>query len=461
MGLSTKCWHLITGDGWLAKGRSQSKVVVAKSRGQLPLSAVFYLMTILMTGLLTACSYDRERGRKNVPVSAEETPAPAASPADASPLSLGYSVLLENSGSMDGYVRGVTSFEDDIYQLLVDLEYSADTLSLFYINSQPILYPSGIESFINQLEPAEFQQRGGNRSNSDLNQIFRELLRRTSDRQAGLLISDFILSLEKGNTQDLLNNQRISVYSTFRRRLEAVPFATYVVKMYSEFTGNYYTKDDRPVYLPGIRRPYYLWFTGPTAAIRSLPATLKVDQLPGYVDSYTLLPAPKDSASTPPFYTVLNNTYKQGSFRTDRAAAGQEPSGQRYVRGIENARASQRGETSGTFGFSVAVDMSGVAAGGNYLSDPDSYQVQGYRLDTVMVVGQTNELHPRDQAMAQGTTHVLVFSATGTNYADLRVILKKQPPTWVQQTSTDDDSNMKNDTALQAQIENYSSWAID
>ncbi len=391
----------------------------------------------------TACSYDRDRGRDSP---TEEASEASVSSADETTTAIAYDVFLENSGSMDGYVQGVTSFEDDIYKLLIDISYLADTLSLFYINSQPIPYPFGTEKFINNLEPAEFQQRGGNRSNSDLNQIFGELLRHTSDERAGLLISDFILSLGQGRTEDLLNNQQIGVYNTFRQELEAAPFATYIVKMYSDFTGSYYTKDDRPVSLSGVRRPYYLWFTGPAATIQALPTVLNVSQLPGFAHSYTLLPADDKRSELPttPFYTVLNNTFKQGSFRTDRSSAGGG-----YVHGIENVKASQRGEQAGIFGFSVAVDLSEVAADASYLLDTDNYRVEGYRLDTVMAITQANTLHPRDQSMIEGkATHVLVFSATGKAYTDLRVALNQQTPTWVQQTSTDDDTAMKNDEAM-------------
>ena len=408
-------------------------------------------LLLLAAVFLAACSYDRDRGRATAATDTEA--AASSSPtADEAVASLAYDVLLENSGSMDGYVQGITSFEDDMYQLLVDLGYLADTLSLFYINSRPIPYTAGTEKFINNLEPAEFQQRGGNRSNSDLNQIFGELLRRTSDRRVELLISDFILSLGQGSTQDLLNNQRIGVYNTFRRRLESAPFATYVVQMHSEFTGSYYTKDDQPVYLNGVRRPYYLCFTGPATAIRSLPTALRIEQLPGYAHSYTLLPEEASEMQTP-FYTVLNNTYKQGSFRTDRASAGQSPAGHRYVHGIENARPSQRSPSEGLFGFSVGVDMSGVAADASYLLDPDNYQVAaGYQLDTVLALEDAQALHPRDQAMvADAASHVLVFSTTSNAYADLQLTLKKQTPAWVQHTSTDDDTSIKNDEAAHDQ----------
>ncbi|MGB3780937.1 MAG: hypothetical protein WA960_21415 [Tunicatimonas sp.] len=406
-------------------------------------SRLGYFLLLLGTA---ACSYTQERGKE--PATAE---TPAASPESAPATTPTFAVYLENSGSMDGYVRGVTAFEDDVYQLLVDLGYAADTLSLFYINSQPIPYAAGTEQFISKLEPAEFQQRGGNRSNSDLNQIFSQLLRQTTGQRATLLISDFILSLGKGSTEDLLNNQRISIYNTFRQQLEKQPLGTYIVKMQSDFTGNYYTKDDRPVYLTGVRRPYYLWFIGPAATIRALPAIAKVEQLPGFANSYALLPVSDDHAFAP-FYTVLNNTFKQGSFRTDRAASGRTATGQDYVHGLEKVQASRRGEPSGTFGFSVAVDLSGVTADASYLTDPDNYEVRGYQLDTVLTLDAVNMLHPRDRSLAEGVaTHVLAFSTTQRSYSDLQVALQRQTPAWVAQTSTDDDTAIKNNEAAHDQ----------
>ncbi len=408
-------------------------------------SATKNLLLLLLQGA-TACSYTQERGKE--PATAE---TPAASSESAPATTPTFAVYLENSGSMDGYVRGVTAFEDDVYQLLVDLGYAADTLSLFYINSQPIPYAAGAEQFISKLEPAEFQQRGGNRSNSDLNQIFSELLQQTTGQRATLLISDFILSLGKGSTEDLLNNQRISIYNTFRQRLEAQPLGTYIVKMHADFTGNYYTKDDRPVYLTGVRRPYYLWFIGPAAIIRTLPTVAKVEQLPGFANSYTLLPVSEETAPNP-FYTVLNNTFKQGSFRTDRKASGRTAQGQDYVHGIEKVQASRRGEPSGTFSFSVAVDLSDVAADASYLTDPDNYQTSGYQLDTVLTLDAVNMLHPRDRALAEGVaTHVLAFSTTRRSYSDLQVALQRQTPAWVAKTSTNDDTAIKNNEAAHDQ----------
>ena len=46
-------------------------------------------------------------------------------------------------------------------------------------------------------------------------------------------------------------------------------------------------------------------------------------------------------------------------------------------------------------------------------------------------------------------THVLVFSTQGNNLNDLQVALKKQTPAWVQQTSSTNDTAIKQDQAEQ------------
>ena len=362
----------------------------------------FFLLLLLYT---TACSYTQERGRDDT----TETP-PVSSSKSTSETVPTFAVYLENSGSMDGYVRGVTALEDDVYQLLVDLGYAADTLALFYINSRPIPYSESTAQFIGKLEPAEFQQRGGNRSNSDLNQIFNELLQQTSEQRATLLISDFILSLGQGNTEDLLNNQRISIYNTFRQQTRGA-IAGY---LYCEDALGLHRKllhQRRPPGVPHRRAPSLLPVVYRTRPLPSaaLPTLAKVEQLPGFAHSYTLLPV-SDEAIFEPFYTVLNNTFKQGSFRTDRsasgrAASGRAASGQDYVHGLEKVQASRRGEQPGTFGFSVAVDLSGVTADASYLTDPNNYQVQGYQLDTVLALDEINMLHPREPLFGRRGGH--------------------------------------------------------
>lgn len=91
-------------------------------------------------------------------------------------------VYVENSGSMDGYVKGATDFENAVYSYLsdvqhVDLGAKIDSLSaknilvLNYINSEILQQKPDVRAFIEALEPADFKMKGGKRGTSDMSNI--------------------------------------------------------------------------------------------------------------------------------------------------------------------------------------------------------------------------------------------------------------------------------------------------
>lgn len=385
--------------------------------------------------VFTSCDYRAERSEREE--TGENANQAIRQPTNSSYI---YKVFLENSGSMDGYVRGVTAFEDDLYKLLVDISYLADTVQVNYINTRIIPYESGIQRFINSLEPDAFRQRGGNRSNSNLYQIFQKVLEETGGEKVSMLISDYIFSIGGGDTEKKLNNQKISIYNTFRRKLQQEPFATLIIKLSSEFNGNYYDKNDRPVNLNDVQRPYYVWLMGKQEAIEQFKNKIGFRNLEGFQHTYMLTAS---SEVQKPFYTVLSNFNKTGNFRTDRDYSGRD-----YVHGIRNVEAASRGAEEGQFGFSIAVDMSQIPVDSDYLVNTSNYRVNGsYQLENVQPVAEIKQMNARDLNMIEGkATHILTFMAKGKSYADLTVALKKQTPAWVQATQTNDDTNIKNDS---------------
>lgn len=390
--------------------------------------------------LLSSCDYRSDRKAESETATDVKANTDTTNPSPQRSSTYNYAVFLENSGSMDGYVRGTTAFEDDIYKLLVDISYLADTVRVNYVNSQIIPYNLGIQKFINNMEPASFQQRGGNRSSSNINQVLQRVLQETQEGQVNVLISDFIFSIGGGDTEEKLNNQRISIYSTFRKQLQQNPFATLIIKMKSEFNGSYYDKTDRPIALNGVERPYYIWLTGEPAAINNFSQQIDLNQLEGFEYTYLMLP---QTADVTPYYTVLNNYQRKGTFRADRQHSGAD-----YVRGISNVEPSNRGEAAGTFGFSIAANLSRLPVGEDYLTDVQNYQLpDAYTLESVEPAGEVENMNARDKAMLEKATHIMTVSTTGKAYPDLRIALKKQTPAWVADTQTNDDSKIKTDEA--------------
>ena len=62
-------------------------------------------------------------------------------------------VYLENSGSMDGYVKGNTGFEQSLFAYLSEMQINniVDTLNLNYINSRVIPLGHDVEKFIHHI----------------------------------------------------------------------------------------------------------------------------------------------------------------------------------------------------------------------------------------------------------------------------------------------------------------------
>ena len=68
-------------------------------------------------------------------------------------------VYIENSGSMDGYVKGQTEFEHIVYNYLVDLKQIriAKEFNLKYINSEILPQQDDITDFIEKLSKTNYK----------------------------------------------------------------------------------------------------------------------------------------------------------------------------------------------------------------------------------------------------------------------------------------------------------------
>lgn len=219
---------------------------------------------------MCGCDGNNERGRKKthdtVPV---EDTTPRIKP--------NVNVYVENSGSMDGYVKGgVTDFENIIYSYLSDIKISGltDTLNLFYINSEVYPYASDtsvdvevLRDFIEKLEPETFKARGskgGKRGTSDISQIIESVLKRTGEHDISIMITDGIFSPGKNKKADeYLQNQEVGIKIAMANHLKRCPETMVVLYMMtSKFTGTYYDKTDKKYNINGEDRPFYMWIFG-------------------------------------------------------------------------------------------------------------------------------------------------------------------------------------------------------
>ncbi len=107
---------------------------------------IFKITTIISVVLVSSCG---NGGRPGVTVPTSQSPS-NRSTINQNPNNIQqvnksatktavFNVYVENSGSMDGYVRGATDFENSVYSYLSDIQNCDELCSemnLFYINSE-------------------------------------------------------------------------------------------------------------------------------------------------------------------------------------------------------------------------------------------------------------------------------------------------------------------------------------
>ena len=348
---------------------------------------------------------------------------------------LNYNIYIENSGSMDGYVEGVTEFEQSVYSLISDLRISnsVDSLNLNYINSQVIKWKPNaqnpeIADFIEKLEPTTFRLRGGDRTHSDLQNVFKQVLNVTRPNDVSVIISDCIFSPGRNfDAENYLINQQIGFKTAFAQKLDSLSFSTLIMQFTSKFTGLYYDKTDTPKKLNAQYRPFYITIIGAPISIDQFLSLIKPERYKqkGLINSYLLSNPQKASINA-----KIVRVNRIGDFKIAQPASSLT---------ITNAKSEEN-----IFQFSLAIDLSKFMIDEKYLSDIKNYKLpSNYQL--VAVKANNDET---DAAM-KGFSHIFTISTHDLKQKqEVKVELINKIPDWVSASSSNDDSNILNTEEL-------------
>ena len=329
-------------------------------------------------------------------------------------------VYLENSGSMDGYVKGNTGFEQSIYAYLTELQIRklVDTLNLNYINSQVIPLGHDVEKFIHNIEPADFRKHGGNLGTSDIAIVLDSILKRHDENDISIFVSDCMVSPGSKYASSLqnLNNylleQRTKIKKSFVQSLERSKgnLSVIICQLTSSFDGRFYNKVDYPKYYKG-NRPFYIWIIGSTSHIKQMLDKAPLESLKGNgadLDNVCTLV----SLSKGIDYSVLLAP-RLGSFNLDRANPKTT---------ICDIRKESKGQQQGMFMFSVGANLNQLPLDKNYLTDITNYEISNkdYALS---VKEQKTGRYP----------YIFKLSSKIASRRKITITLKNQFPQWVEE----------------------------
>jgi hypothetical protein len=334
-----------------------------------------------------------------------------------------YNIFLENSGSMDGYVKGRTDFESSIYNFLSDVNTNdkvTDSLHLFYINSKKIDFPPDVKDFIEKLEPSTFKERGGNRSDSDIQMIIDGIIAGMSNDNVSVFISDCIFSLKSTkNVEEYLTGQSIGIKNIFAKKLNQDPnFAALVIQLSSDFTGRFYTHDNKVETMNKQSRPYYVWIMGNHQYIKDLMAKVDLESsMKGNIMNYYCWSA-TNSNSLEYRTTTLD---KIGNYNPDK----KEP-----LTKITDIKKESREPNKGIFQFSIAVDLKGYGLHPNYINDKNNYTLSDDKYK-VFEVRAVTEKEKKQLQYPVDYSHLIVIRSKKPIDTDLEISLKQVLPKWI------------------------------
>ncbi len=252
------------------------------------------ICTIIIIAVIATCV---NRGSK-IRLIWETVPAP-----DETKDSIELKVYVENSGSMDAYMCVGSNLKDAVFDYVSDLKRLASSCSLYYINSKVIPFNGDLNTYIKNLTPQSFANAGGNRSNTDLRQIFNTIVKANGKHTVSVFVSDCILDIPQ-NAINFLGNYQVSIKNTFNEALTENPnLGVEIIKLDSKFDGFWYCGHNKEL-LRDVKRPYYIWVIGSQRYLAEFNKKIPVENIIGGIKEYSAYAA---SQKIP--FDINRNTY--------------------------------------------------------------------------------------------------------------------------------------------------------
>lgn len=350
---------------------------------------------------------------------------------------------LERSGSMIPYdsPKGDGKFKSAIVRMLNNLPNENNSNELFVVNSSINEYPNGVAKFLVDNNIFEATKGIGNPSYTDFATIFNNILNHTVNNEISILVTDMIYSTKNMhgvNPRKIFAEAEGMTNAVFKNRIKDKSIL--VIKMNSSYNGLYYPYNaPSGVHYDG-QRPYYIIVAGNKECMDRLThdnayaSFCKFNQLDGYENEYLF----DTSGIYQPYYSLLlGHPDIQGRFQPEHGQGSQITS----IGNIEQDR------NTAVIRLVLAVDLSSMFIDQDYLANTRNYKIEA--MDDIHIKQikpiDSKLISPAEKKHIGTATHLFVLEAKEIrNKQDVKIKLLNRMPLWVEQSSSDDDTNVDN-----------------
>ncbi len=343
--------------------------------------------------------------------------------------------FIENSGSMYGYVSKPNNYKNTIVALSYYSEFDNAKKEFYFINGKNNTLKKTVisinhigndpEVIKNNLNQSSYKKYG-DPNNSDLTWMFEKALSSAKGGEISILISDCIYDV--GEESDPLTALKIETEKTkqvFRDRLSSENIQTIIIKAESQFDGNYCFASKKGNESINQKRPYYIIIFGDSKLLNKHFTEDNISKnIAGYVYMARFMKI--DNLKIP--YQATNQNSK-GIFKFDKSNKNK----------LINAEKDRNGQG---FQFSIAVDFSDLPFPDNYYKTKENYKLNNnYKIIDIETLsnnipGVTNFV----------PSHLITISTSSNPNGNIELVLQYNIPTWLTQTNSDDENNIKDDS---------------
>ncbi len=352
--------------------------------------------------------------------------SPGAAPAKAiqEPKTTKAIFFIENSESMFGYVGGITSYVEVIAELAEKPQFVIEKTDreFYFINgSDPVITPAGDTPSALRSKLNRSGYHCGDITKSNLNGMFQTALNSAGPGVVSLLISDGIYDIGGAGITSLVTEGK-GTRTQFINRLTNGNLQTIIIKLQSQFDGDYFYASQRGKTRVNGLRPYYIWIFGESSLLNTCFPNEYIETLKGYTDMARFL---KPGITSVPCQATADNSL--GTFKFDHKARNR----------LNDAKTDSRGRG---FQFSIAVDYSGLPYSDTFLTSPENYSISN-NYSIVSITKPSTKIY----SVPFSPTHLITVKTVKSPAGQLIVSLENNPPAWIASTHSDSEDNIGQD----------------
>jgi len=381
------------------------------------------LLLLVSSNILFACNNSRGRAENSKPNLTKEISSPKIKNEKIGKVTF----YLENSESMFGYINGITDYVDVVSELSEKPEFVIEktTRDFYFVNGvKPTLTPIGTDPSVlkNKLNPAGF--RCGDITKSNLNAMFQVALQNAKDDNISILISDGIYDIG-GQGLTSLVTEGTETRSEFIKRLRIGNLQTIMIKLNSQFNGNYFFASKAGKILIKSSRPYYVWIFGDSKLLNKYFSNQYISMK---LKGYEIVARFMNPGSSAIQYQATSENLV-GTFGFDRKE--------------NNCLVNAKGDRLGLgFQFAIAVDYSTLPFPESYFSTLTNYSITN-NYSIVSIEKPTRKIH----TVSFAPTHLITVQTKKSPYGELLISLLNITPSWIAKTNSDTEANIQTDKA--------------